>query len=255
MPRFFLEVMYRGTRYSGFQIQENANTVQAEMENALRIFFREPIELTGSSRTDAGVHALQNFFHFDHAAGFSARSLTDAAYHLNAILPDDIVVLSLREVPADRHCRFDALWREYHYFIYRGKDPFMEDRGFFFPYRIDLAGLREAAEMVKGYRDFRAFSKKHGQAKTTDCQIFMSEWVEEGPVLKYKVRGDRFLRGMVRGLVGTMLRVGTGKLSPAAFAGILEAGDSARADFSVPGKGLFLMRVAFEKNQGNVENN
>lgn len=253
MPRYCLEVFYKGTRYAGFQIQENANTVQAELEKALQVYFRCPFELTGSSRTDAGVHALQNFFHFDQAEPFAAEVLKDAPYHLNAILPGDIVVRTLRQVSDEFHCRFDALFREYHYFVYRSKDPFMEDRGYFFPFRLDFSAMQAAAAEVMRHRHFAAFAKKHGQSKTFDCQIFISEWLDQEGVLVYKVKASRFLRGMVRGLVGTMLRVGTGKLTPAEFAGVIEGADSSRADFSVPPQGLFLMKVGFGAESGNVE--
>lgn len=246
MPRYSVEVSYKGTRYAGFQVQDNANTVQAEVEKALRIFFRSSFELTGSSRTDAGVHALQNFFHFDHAAEYADELLNDAPYHLNAILPDDIVVHSMRRRPEGFHCRFDARSREYHYYVYRKKDPFLQDRGYFFPFAADLALMREAAAEVRRHSRFAAFAKKHGQAKTFDCQVFMSEWEDRGEVWVYKVRANRFLRGMVRGLVGTMLRVGTGKLTPAAFAAVIEEGDQSKADFSVPPQGLFLVSVNFE---------
>jgi tRNA pseudouridine38-40 synthase len=253
MSRYCLEVFYKGTAYAGFQVQENANTVQAEVEKALQIYFRSPFELTGSSRTDAGVHALQNFFHFDHAESFSDEVLQDAPYHLNAILPEDIVIRSLMRKADDFHCRFDARSREYHYFVYRRKDPFMQDRGYFFPFRLDLDLMRQAAAGLMKHHHFAAFAKKHGQAKTFDCQIFMSEWVDQGDVLVYKVRANRFLRGMVRGLVGTMLRVGTGKLTPAEFDAVIEEGDSSRADFSVPPQGLFLVKVSFEEEVRNVE--
>jgi tRNA pseudouridine38-40 synthase len=245
MPRYLLEVSYKGGRYAGFQVQENANTVQAEVERALKTYFRREFELTGSSRTDAGVHALQNYFHFDQEVWLADEVLAKAPYHLNAILPEDVLIRSLRKVPDDFHCRFDAISREYHYFIYREKDPFMQDRGYFFPFRLDVAKMREAAIEVMRHQHFAAFSKKHSQVKTFTCNVLQSEWQQEGEVLRYRVEANRFLRGMVRGLVGTMLRVGTGKLSVQDFGRLIEAGDQSKADFSVPPQGLFLVRVNF----------
>jgi len=245
MPRYLIEVSYKGTRYGGFQIQQNANTIQAEVERSLQIFFRRPFELTGSSRTDAGVHALQNFFHFDSSDPFTKDELINVTYHLNAILPDDVVVQSLMAVADDFHCRFDAISREYHYYVYRKKDPFMQDRGYYFPYRIDTNLMQEAAAEVMRHDYFESFSKKHHQAKTFICRMISSNWEERDNVLIYKVEASRFLRGMVRGLVGTMLRVGTGKLSPADFVAIIKAGDQSRVDFSAPPQGLFLTGVKY----------
>ena len=132
--RYFLEVSYKGTAYSGFQSQHNANTVQAEIEKAFKIILKEDIDLTGSSRTDAGVHALQNYFHFDTDTGISSKLL----YNLNAVLPADISVNSLREVGDNAHCRFDAVSREYKYFIHKKKNPFLTEKAFYFPYTLDL---------------------------------------------------------------------------------------------------------------------
>lgn len=243
--RYCLEVSYKGTRYAGFQIQENANTVQAEIEKALRIFFRTSFELTGSSRTDAGVHALQNFFHFDHEGLIAEDTLKDAPYHLNAILPEDIVIHSLQAKSDNFHCRFDALSREYSYRIYRKKNPFLQDRGYYFPYTLDMNLLQQAAEILSLHTHFSAFSKKRSQVKTFECQIIRSQWQSHSDMLEYQVVGNRFLRGMVRGLVGTMLRVGTGKLSLFDFEEIIQLGDQSKADFSVPAKGLFLVKVNF----------
>ena len=240
MPRYFIEVSYKGTNYSGFQIQQNANSIQAEIEKALEIFYKQKFELTGSSRTDAGVHALQNFFHFDNDA-----ELKDGSYNLNAILPGDIVVKRIFKVNDNAHCRFDALSREYHYFIYQNKNPFLEDRAYFVPYTIDLTLLNQAAKELINHKDFTSFSKRNTQVNTFICDIYKSEWVEEGSCLIYKVKASRFLRGMVKGLVGTMLLVGKKKISLQEFTAIVEAKDCTKADFSVASNGLFLVKVAF----------
>ena len=145
--RYFLEVSYKGTNYSGFQSQLNANTIQAEIENAFRVLLKNKIELTGSSRTDAGVHALQNYFHFDVENEVSPKLL----YNLNAILPADIAAKKIIKVKDDAHCRFDAISREYKYFIYKKKDPFLAGRAFYFPYTLDLDAMKKAAGIIKEY--------------------------------------------------------------------------------------------------------
>lgn len=240
MPRYFIEVAYKGGAYSGFQIQQNANSVQAEIEKALQVFYRVPFSLTGSSRTDAGVHALQNFFHFD-----SEQGVQDASYQLNAILPDDIVVKRITEVEATAHCRFDAIAREYRYYLYHAKDPFIQDRAYYYPYTLDMDRMNEAARVVREYNDFSSFSKRNTQVKSFLCSIAASEWERTDGQLVYTVRANRFLRGMVKGLVGTMLQVGRGKLSLAGFKTVIESKDSSLADFSVPSHGLFLVSVQF----------
>ena len=245
MARYFIEVSYKGTNYSGFQVQQNANSIQAEVEKALQIFFRENFELTGSSRTDAGVHALKNFFHFDSDNMPDEEILNASVYNLNAILPDDIVINNIRKVASEAHCRFDAKSREYKYYIYQDKNPFLADRAFYFPYRLDIEELQAAADLILQYEDFTSFSKRNTQVKTFHCIIQKSEWIIENETIVYKVIGNRFLRGMVRGLVGTMLRVGTGKISLNDFISIIESKDSSKADFSVPPQGLFLTNVEY----------
>jgi tRNA pseudouridine38-40 synthase len=241
MSRYFLELSYQGTQYSGFQSQENANTVQAEVEKAFAILQKEPVKMTGSSRTDTGVHALQNYFHFDYEPVIHPQFV----YKLNAILPADIVVKQLIPVSAESHARFDAIGREYKYFIYRHKDPFLRDRAFYFPYRLDLEKMQAAAALLKEYRDFTSFSKRNTQVKTFLCVIEHSEWGWEGDCLVYNVRGDRFLRGMVRALTATMLKVGRGKMGLDEFRAVIEAKDCTRASFAVPAHGLFLVAVTY----------
>ena len=241
MSRYFLEIAYKGTDYSGFQTQENAVTIQSEVEKAIAVLQREPVSLTGSSRTDAGVHALQNYFHFDYEGALHPQFV----YKLNAILPPDIVLHKLLPVTGEAHSRFDAVSREYKYFIYRSKDPFLQDRAYYFPYHIDLELMQAAAAILKEYEDFTSFSKRNTQVKTFKCRLECSEWVKEGPCLVYRVKGNRFLRGMVRALTATMLKVGRGKISLDEFRAIIEARDCTRASFAVPAHGLFLLRVNF----------
>lgn len=244
MNRYFAEICYKGTRYAGSQVQANALSVQYELERAMEIYFRCPVPLTGSSRTDAGVHARQNFFHFDLENPLNPRAI----YNLNAILPPDIMIRRLLPVQPDAHCRFDAIAREYEYFIYQYKDPFLDDRAYYFPYSLDLEALKTVAGVVGEYSDFTSFAKRNSQVKTFTCHIRCSEWQELPYGAVYRVKANRFLRGMVRGLVGTMLQVGRGKISVEDFRKIVEAKDCRRADFSVPGHGLFLQKVEYPEN-------
>jgi tRNA pseudouridine38-40 synthase len=245
MPRYFIEVSYKGTNYSGFQVQQNANSIQAEIEKALKIFFRIDIELTGASRTDTGVHALKNFFHFDAENLPDDNVLIDNIYNLNAILPDDIVLKRIYKVADNAHCRFDALSREYKYFIYQDKEPFLADRAYYFPYKLDIEKLQQAAAAILNYQDFTSFAKRNTQVKTFQCRIFKSAWSIESGTIVYNVQANRFLRGMVRGLVGTMLKAGAGKISLNDFIAIIENKNPSAADFSVPPQGLFLVNVEY----------
>jgi tRNA pseudouridine38-40 synthase len=243
MPRYFLEISYKGTAYSGFQSQQNANTVQAEVEKAFEIIQKENIIMTGSSRTDTGVHALQNFLHFDYAGEINLHLV----YKLNAILPDDIVIKALKSVPEGAHCRFDAISRQYNYHIYRHKDPFIKDQAFFFPYKLDMQKLQQAAAVLKEYTDFTSFSKRNTQVKTFQCQVIESNWLLQDNCLVYNVKANRFLRGMVRALTATMLKVGRGKISIEEFRAIIDAKDCTKASFAVPAHGLFLVQVGYPK--------
>jgi tRNA pseudouridine38-40 synthase len=241
MQRHFLELSYKGTAYSGFQIQDTGGTIQSEVTDALSTILRTEFQLTGSSRTDAGVHAEQNFFHFD-----TELEITDKhVYNLNAVLPKDIAVKQVRRVSPEAHCRFDATSRSYRYSIYRDKDPFLTDTAWMYPFTIDRILLAEAAAILLEYTDFTSFSKRNTQVKTFNCCIEMSQWVERDGLLLYEVRSNRFLRGMIRGLVATMLRVARSNISINDFRKIIESKDCSKADFSAPAHGLCLTKVAF----------
>ncbi|MFT3846885.1 MAG: tRNA pseudouridine(38-40) synthase TruA [Lacibacter sp.] len=241
MLRYFLEVFYKGDGLSGFQVQENAVTVQSEIQKAFAVYFRKDVFLTGSSRTDAGVHALQNYFHFDWEEEFPQKSI----YNLNAILPLGIVIQSVRLVQPGAHCRFQAVSREYRYYICNTKNPFLADRSWYLPYSLDEKLLDICAEKIKSHTQFEAFSKRNTQVKTFQCFISESEWTKENGCLVYHVKGNRFLRGMVRALVGTMIKVGRGSIDIQEFDRILKSRELSSADFSAPAKGLFLVRVSY----------
>jgi tRNA pseudouridine38-40 synthase len=239
--RYFLEVSYKGTNYAGFQIQKNAVTVQGEIEKALATIFRININLTGASRTDAGVHALQNYFHFDIDFEWPGQTI----YNLNAILPNDIVVKAVTHVADSAHCRFHALSREYSYYISFVKNPFLIETAWFYPYKLHIEALQAAASSICNYTNFTSFSKRNTQAYTNLCTITKSNWRHDDDKLVYNVKSNRFLRGMVRGLVGTMLQVGRGTLSLYDFNNIIEAHDCTKANFSTPAKGLFLTAIEY----------
>ncbi|MBA2761734.1 MAG: tRNA pseudouridine(38-40) synthase TruA [Segetibacter sp.] len=239
--RYFLEVAYKGTKYAGFQVQQNANTIQAEVERALQICLRRIVKLTGASRTDAGVHAYQNYFHLD-----SEYELHDHyLYNLNSLLPPDIVVKTITKVAKDAHCRFDAISREYNYYIHSSKNPFLTDTAWFYPYTINLEALNEATTAIFKFTDFTSFSKRNTQNHTGHCSIMKSTWIKDNERLTYNVKSNRFLRGMVRGLVGTMIQVGRGQISISEFHAIVEAKNCTKANFSTPAKGLFLSIIEY----------
>lgn len=241
MARYFIEVSYLGNRYSGFQVQDDVATIQSAVTQALRTFYRVDIELTGSSRTDAGVHAHSNFFHFDTELEIQGK----AVYNLNALLPHDISVKAIYAVKPDAHARFDAVGRAYKYFIYNQKNPFLYERAYYYPYPLQLENLQACAAVLPEYSDFEAFSKRNTQVITYQCSIELAAWVATEHGYCFEVRANRFLRGMVRGLVGTMLRVQKAADPVAAFRSVIESGDCTQTDFAVPGHGLYLMQVLY----------
>jgi tRNA pseudouridine38-40 synthase len=242
MSRYFLEVTYNGNNYSGFQVQENANTIQAEIEKAFSTIQRESVVLTGSSRTDSGVHAIQNYFHFD----LEKEVHTNLVYKLNALLPHDIAIKNLIKMPDEAHCRFDAISRSYEYRIHRRKDPFAFQRSYYFPYKLNMAIMHKVCELVILKNDFYAFSKTNTQVKNFNCKVMECVWEENGEYLLFKIRANRFLRGMVRALTGTMLKLGREKITMDQFELMFESEE--KSGFSVPGYGLYLKNVSYPEN-------
>jgi tRNA pseudouridine38-40 synthase len=242
MNRYFIEVQYNGTAFHGSQIQGEQTTVQYALNQALAMYLREPVNTLGASRTDEGVHALCNMYHIDIAKDLSQKSI----YNLNALLPQSMCIkqiYSTRNLEAN--ARFEATSRQYRYRIYYQKNPFLFERALLYPYRIDINSLSQTAAIITEYNDFEAFSKKNAQTKTFKCSIYKSEWQAVGDELHYVVWGNRFLRGMVRALVGTQLRVARGKYSLMEFRSIIEGKDCSKADFSVPGYGLYLEKINY----------
>src|ERR1043165_233729 len=233
--------MYDGTAFNGSQIQGEQPTVQLSLNQALTTLLRQPIETFGASRTDEGVHALSNYYHFDADDLLTLHH----TYQINAILPAALSVKGLYLAAHDFNARFDATSRRYRYRIYRKKNPFLLHRSLHYPYRLDRRLLDETAAALLEYSDFESFSKRGAQTKTYQCRIIQSYWEQDGEELCYVVEANRFLRGMVRGLVGTQLRAARGKYDVAEFRRIIESKDCSRADFSPKGWGLYLEEVVY----------
>jgi tRNA pseudouridine38-40 synthase len=244
MNRYFIEVGYKGTKFSGFQIQNNAATIQQEVEKALATLFKISFALTGSSRTDAGVHAHQNYFHFDTQIEISNKHI----YNLNAIIDNNIVINNIAKFSTNYHCRFDAIAREYQYFIYQNKNPFLQDTAWLYPYPLDINLLNKAASILLMHNNFASFSKLHTQVNNFNCTLFKSEWLVQNNCIIYNVVANRFLRGMVRGLVATMLKVGRKQISISEFENIITSQNCKNAFFETPAKGLFLHKVIYPDN-------
>lgn len=240
--RYFITLSYDGTAYHGWQVQPNANTVQAELNRALTTLLRTDTPTTGAGRTDAGVSADMMVAHFD-AAMLDAPQL---CYKLNRLLPPDIAIRAIRPVRPDAHARFDATSRTYHYYIYREKDPFRRRRAAQFAFPLDFGRMNEAAAALLDYTDFTSFSKVHTDTKTNNCRIDHAEWTEIEPGLwRFEICADRFLRNMVRAIIGTLIEVGRGRLSHEQFRAVIERKDRCAAADSVPANALSLVGITY----------
>ena len=247
MPRYFLKMAFRGTAYHGWQQQENAHTVQAEMNEKIGLLCRQKVNVTGCGRTDAGVHAREFFLHFDleNPLPFSSEQFV---LKLNRFLPSDIVVYGVWETSPEAHARFDAVSRTYRYYIALQKDPFHEGLVMPFYGRLNVKAMQEAAGYLLKYSDFTSFSKLHTQTATNICHISQAGWEQKGPLLIFTITADRFLRNMVRAIVGTLLETGRGRMEPAGIKQIIEAHNRSSAGFSVPAEGLFLEKIRYPDN-------
>ena len=240
--RYFIELSYKGTNYHGWQIQPDASSVQEEITKALATILQEKILLVGAGRTDAGVHASQMFAHVD-----TVKKLTDDYVHkLNAILPNDIVIKSIKEVSDETHARFDAVSRTYEYRILLGRDPFLLDTTWQLHQKnLQIEKMNEAANLLFEYEDFESFSKVKTDVNTFNCTIMKAVWTLEDKHLIFHIKANRFLRNMVRAIVGTLLEVGLGKKTVEDFRKIIESKKRSEAGLSVPAKGLFLTEVCY----------
>lgn len=243
MPRYFIHMAYNGSRYNGYQIQPNAPSVQATVEQCLGLKLGQTVSITGCGRTDTGVHARNYYAHFDVDKEINATDIL--AHQMNAFLPDDIVIYRIWQVAPDVHARFDAVSRTYHYYITRTKNPFHTQDAFFMYGNLDVEKMQEAANQLFDYKDFTSFSKMHTQVKTNNCKIMEARWFEQDGLLVFRIKADRFLRNMVRAIVGTLLEVGKGRMSVEGFRDVIERKDRCGAGTSVPAHALFLEEVEY----------
>jgi tRNA pseudouridine38-40 synthase len=243
VQRYFIQLSFKGTRYHGWQFQPNALSVQEVLEKTLSTKLREEIAVTGAGRTDTGVHSDFYVAHFD--SGNLSLDQPEFIFQLNSFLPDDIAVQKIRKVAADAHARFDALSRTYRYQITREKDPFRIEMAYFYPLPLDVNAMNQAAQLLFGFSDFTSFAKLHTDVKTNNCKISEALWEENGAQLVFTIRADRFLRNMVRAIVGTLLEVGKGKLSVDGFREIIEKKDRGAAGTSAPAHGLSLVAIEY----------
>ena len=242
--RYFIQFSYFGKAYHGWQNQPNAITVQEVLEKALSTLLRETVEVVGAGRTDAGVHARQMFAHFEVEP---ILDLDELVYRLNAFLPDDIAVQHIRQVPEDAHARFDAVERTYEYWVVREKDPFLWDHTHWVKHPLDMDAMNKAARILLDYTDFECFSKSNTDVKTFNCDVMEAYWKIDSEKWVFTITADRFLRNMVRAVVGTLLDVGTGKMLPEDIHKIIASKDRGEAGVSVPAKGLYLTKVIYPK--------
>lgn len=241
--RFFITLSFDGTNYHGWQIQPNSDSVQQRLQEALSTLLRQPIEVVGAGRTDTGVHARMMVAHFDWEELIDGKQL---AYKLNKFLPQDIAVQEVRLVDEEKHARFSATSRTYHYFIHMRKDPFLQAYSWQVPFKLDFEKMNEAAKVLLEYKDFTSFSKVNTDTKTNLCDVKEAFWEEIAPDRwRFTITANRFLRNMVRAIVGTLVEVGRGRLRLEDVRRIIEAKDRCSAGESVPAKGLFLVDIKY----------
>lgn len=241
--RYFIYLSYNGKNYHGWQIQPNGISVQEVLVNALATVLRYEVEVIGAGRTDAGVHAKLMVAHVD-----LKNNLKDAnafMFKLNSLLPHDIAIEKIVSVKPDAHARFDAVSRTYEYYVIGKKDPFLSDWATRIYGDIDFAAMNQAAKALLEYSDFTSFSKLHTDVKTNNCKITRAEWEQRGEHWVFTIQADRFLRNMVRAIVGTLLQVGRGQIDEAGFRTIIESKDRCQAGTSAPAEGLYLIDVAY----------
>jgi tRNA pseudouridine38-40 synthase len=246
--RYFLKFAFNGTNYHGWQMQNNSISVQEVIDEGLSRLLREKINVCGAGRTDTGVHAKEFFAHFDTSNVFSVDERKNLVNRLNKYYPDDIAIEDLIPVIPTAHARFDAISRTYKYFITQKKDPFGKEFSFLLFGEIDLNLMNEGAKLLFDYSDFSSFSKADTQVKTNNCKIMSAEWTEENETLVFTIKADRFLRNMVRAIVGTLLDIGRKRISLYDFNEIIKSKNRSEAGYSVPGLGLFLYKIEYPDN-------
>ncbi|MBJ6369713.1 tRNA pseudouridine(38-40) synthase TruA [Snuella sedimenti] len=243
--RYFIELSYNGSAYHGWQNQPKSISVQEVIEKALSTLLREEIAIVGAGRTDAGVHALQMYAHFDTEVRFESRQLV---YKLNAFLPKDIVIHDIFNVDVEAHARFDALSRSYLYRITLKKNAFTFNNTFYVKQALDIEKMNAATKILFQYKDFQCFSKSNTDVKTYHCNIMKAEWLFKNDELHFEIKADRFLRNMVRAIVGTLINIGIRKIDVEDLHEIIKSKNRGKAGFSVPGHALYLAQVAYPNN-------
>lgn len=242
--RYFVQFSYNGRAYHGWQNQPNAITVQQVLENSFTTLLRSDIALVGAGRTDAGVHAKKMFAHFE---ADTIKDAKDLIYKLNAFLPDDIAVQDILEVTSEAHARFDATDRTYEYWVVQNKNPFYQEAAHYVKHALDVQKMNEAAALLLNYEDFECFSKANTDVHTYLCDIKEAIWTQRDDLLIFTVTANRFLRNMVRAIVGTLLDVGTEKTNLQDVKSIINSKDRSKAGTSVPAKGLYLTDIIYPK--------
>ena len=242
--RFFIQLSYNGTNYHGWQIQPNATSVQETLTKALSVVLnKKDIEIMGAGRTDSGVHASQMFAHFDYENEIDSQTIV---HKLNSFLPKDIAVSDIILVDENAHARFDATQRTYEYKINSSKNVFLDELSWYYNKELNVNAMNESAELLLKFIDFQCFSKVHTDVNTFNCSITEAFWKTENDQLIFTISADRFLRNMVRSIVGTLVYVGLGKISKADFQTIIESKDRKKAGFSVPAHGLYLTKIKYD---------
>lgn len=251
IQRYFIRLSYNGTAYHGWQIQENTfSTVQQVINEMLSRLLNEPVFVTGCGRTDTGVHAEEYYAHFDCTKDLMQEK-TKWIFKFNHALPSDIAIQKIIPVADNANARFDAISRTYQYHIHFKKDPFLENRSYFMYFDLDVNKMNEAARSLFNYTDFSSFAKSNTQNFTNNCKIYKAEWEKGNDKLIFTISADRFLRNMVRAIVGTLINVGKGKISVDEFRAIIEEKNRSSAGLSVPACGLYLTNVTYPKNYLN----
>lgn len=243
--RYFIRLAYNGQAYSGWQVQPNGPTIQQWIVKGINAIAGIKDNVTGCGRTDAGVHASVFYGHFDHEEAYSAADLVQLTYKLNRFLPQDIVIFEIIPVLPGAHARFTALWRQYEYRVIREKDPFYYQNAYLVHGNLDVAAMNQAAVLLLGVHNFECFSKVNTQVNNFICDVKHAFFTETGHHLTFTIRADRFLRNMVRAIVGTLLDVGRGRLTISEFQNILDSRNRCKAGYSVPAKGLTLNGIGY----------
>ena len=242
--RYFITLSYDGARYHGWQIQPNGISVQEVLNKSLSTLLRQPVEVTGAGRTDAGVNASMMVAHFDTATSIPSN----LDYKLNKFLPSDIAIHSIEEVSPDAHARFSAISRTYHYYVITEKSPF-EPYAYRYPQPLDFNLMNKAAELLYQYNDFTSFSKLHTDVKTNNCKITLAHWQQVSPIKwEFTITANRFLRNMVRAVVGTLIEVGRGRMTLEQFRAVVAGKSRSDAGESMPGNALFLADVKYDNS-------